>query len=311
MYRKFIIIFFSVSIFIFFIAYPILFFMVLSHPTNAEINLERRWQYKESIARDISQPKMVFAAGSSVLHGIDTKLISEELKIPVVNMGTYAATRIYFMDRVQHSLFPGDILVLPIEYSIYTQRNFSDMGIGFVLSLHDDFFAKQSLIWKIENIYHVGIVNLLSIAKKVLINDDIEINEIGSNMNDNGDVDIIRSKNKEVAIPKNAFDDMELDSYNMSKLKELIDYCHQNNITVYAAWPSYLYSMDHFIGNDKVQIDKLLEFYSDNGVEVIGTYSDYLYNQEDMYDTKYHLNDMGRAKNTRRILDDLRPYYFR
>lgn len=307
MYRKFIITFLFIFVFLFFIAYPVAFFMILSRPTNTEINLERLWQYKENIAHSISQPKIVFAAGSSVLHGIDTERISRELHIPTVNMGTYAATTTYFMDRIKLSLRSGDILVLPIEYSIYTHRYMSDMGTGFIISQHKDFFYDQSIAWQIGTVYNLGINNILHIAKMVFISDDIELNCPNDRMNTNGDVNIIRVKKKDVPIPVSAFDNMEIEPYNIHKLEELISYCSQNNIKVYATWPPFLCPNGEFDGNDRVQIESLKRFYSDHNVEIIGNYTDFLYKQEDMFDTKYHLNDIGRDKYTTKLIEYLHP----
>ena len=112
---------------------------------------------KRSVLRDKPGPRIVFVGGSSVAHGIDSKLIEKGLGRPVVNMGLHAGLGIcYNMASALPCLHKGDVVFLLPEYSNYYDNNcYGNMEtlamVADVISWKDDVHLTMVLLMTLSS----------------------------------------------------------------------------------------------------------------------------------------------------------------
>ena len=74
---------------------------------------------KHEIAEKINVPKIILVGGSNLAFSLDTKVLSENLDIPVANMGLRAELGVDFMLNEAKSIMKkNDIIILSFEYFI-------------------------------------------------------------------------------------------------------------------------------------------------------------------------------------------------
>lgn len=77
----------------------------------------------------LPSPKIIFAGGSNLAFGLDSKTVEEKTGMPVVNMGLHAGFGMYFpVNEVKHAIKQGDVVIFSPVYSWFTNSN--DMIYG-------------------------------------------------------------------------------------------------------------------------------------------------------------------------------------
>src|SRR5687768_14997237 len=72
---------------------------------------------KDRLIRKTPSPKIILVGGSNLAFGIDSKMMQDSLRMPVVNMGLYAKLGLkYMLAQVQPYIGPGDVVVVVPEY---------------------------------------------------------------------------------------------------------------------------------------------------------------------------------------------------
>lgn len=76
---------------------------------------------KLDLLKTIPSPRVIITGGSNVAFGIDSKLIEENLGLPVINHGLVVGLGVAPVKELRDYIKPGDIIVISLEY-----YNFSD-----------------------------------------------------------------------------------------------------------------------------------------------------------------------------------------
>jgi hypothetical protein len=72
----------------------------------------------------IAGPRLIFVGGSNLLFGLDSRMVEEELDLPVVNLGMHAGAGLRFMlNHTEDLVRAGDIVVLSPEYAHFYDRS--------------------------------------------------------------------------------------------------------------------------------------------------------------------------------------------
>ena len=249
----------------------------------------------------------MFISGSNTLFGVDTERIEKALKIPTVNYGVHAGLFYYNLDRAKKHLKPGDIIILPLEYSYYTWHHdiFGEEFSAYIIG-YDSTAIKKLTIF--DMLKFTAQQNTIDLAKftfhRIVPPIRIESGYSSQYLNTNGDMTnnhIEKSyapSSLKAKIGKDVFKEPPLTVDAKSQLTDFINYCQQNNIIIYAAWPNYLWKEKEFSGKDLDGIHAIEKFYRDHNVEILGNYTDCLYDAELFYDGTYHLNEEGKRIHT-------------
>lgn len=127
--------------------------LLIPAPVPAEYWTREAIIVKQSIAASLPSPRIIFLGGSTVLFGIDAKVIEASTGISTLNMGTHAGLR---LDRAlnigEDASRPGDVLVLALERRFYgcNQQDWTPWQIRNVLAWDRDYFDAMPLrerIW--------------------------------------------------------------------------------------------------------------------------------------------------------------------
>ncbi|HUT48754.1 MAG TPA: hypothetical protein VM325_05410 [Alphaproteobacteria bacterium] len=66
------------------------------------------------------QPHVIFVSGSNALYSIDSMSIQQRIGRPVTNAAVHWGLALYMVEEVVKRARSGDIIILPMEYSLYT-----------------------------------------------------------------------------------------------------------------------------------------------------------------------------------------------
>lgn len=85
--------------------------------------IEKSYAHKLALAEAIQQPKLVVVAGSAAMFGIDSGMLQQAVRRPVVNLGVNAGVLSpYIQQYARQVIKPGDWVLLPVEYPMYHGR---------------------------------------------------------------------------------------------------------------------------------------------------------------------------------------------
>jgi hypothetical protein len=124
---------------------------------------------KHKYAQSIQSPKIVLVGGSNLAFGINSGLLSEKTKLPVVNMALLAPLGIHFiLSDAADYIKKGDIVIMSFEYNIAVKgdiesqlsvvdfipedRHFVTDTLGLMETLKSRFLHRLQAPSKIENI---------------------------------------------------------------------------------------------------------------------------------------------------------------
>ncbi len=315
---KFFIHFFSTLVILFFVWSTLIIFQS-GNPTLSSQWVYDAYQKKERIANSINGKKIVVVAGSNVLFGVDSKLLSKAFKLPVVNYGVNAGIELPYILYISKKIIKkGDIVLLPLEYPMYSYKGeTSQQMIDYVLSREPSFFWKLSLkeqfymVWHIgfERIYHgyfyqggKPITEGLYGAHHIDQYGDQNETEIGYRT-EWMQKDILNN----YAINAERYgEEFNENSLGWQYLQFFIDWCHVKGATT-IFMPSTLMQHPNYLKNKKERwfYENIANEIKKEGWRFIGKPYDYMYDKEDYFNTNFHLIDRARKKRTQQMILDL------
>ncbi|TVM17297.1 hypothetical protein DPQ33_08915 [Oceanidesulfovibrio indonesiensis] len=141
-----------------FLLYTAVFFAQRGAPVKAEWWVRDVLICKEEVAKTFSpdKKKIIVIAGSNVLLSLDSKLMSQLVGIPVLNLATHGALEISFYRRLLEQHYnPGDIVILPLEASHYFRTSlYSDWFVNNILAWGAAYFDDLSPLEQLEFMFH-------------------------------------------------------------------------------------------------------------------------------------------------------------
>ena len=265
----------------------------------------------------IEEDKIIIVGGSSVAFGIDSALMEEELGMPVVNFGLYAALGTKLMiDLSREGVKEGDIVILAPEISAQTLSLY--FSAENTLNAIDDNkellkyipsehylsllggawrFAKDKLEYWLkdsapdpEGIYNADSFNEYYDIKAGLCTENVMRRYYDPNTIISFDTDII---------------DPDFIDY----VNEYIAWCEEQGATVYFTWcPMNSAATEE--GTDAKALRAFSKYMDDVlDCDVIGalwdTYYGPIMDKAYFYDTNFHLNDTGVRYRSINLINDI------
>jgi hypothetical protein len=270
---------------------------------------------KQKLLENTISPKVILAGGSSVAFGFDSETLSEEIGMPVVNMGLQGGLGIRFvLESIRPYLHNGDILILSPEY----HNIFSQLSGGELLA--------QMLVVDPQGIRYLSSVR--EFAEVIKAFPAMHTEAIKNMAEDLKLHDCYLCQNHEMIYYRGAFDPKTGDilsnddqSYPRSEqvlilqfssdskdLGKNIDYFNRyyrsivpEGIAMYFLYPSTVKttSPDTSLLLQRLSstLQGALEF------PILGTPFDTQFANQFMFDTPYHLNQEGDVLRTQQVVD--------
>ncbi len=268
-------------------------------------------QIKENRAKRIQGNKIVFGGGSATLFGVRTLDIEKALGIPTVNMAVHAGLDIdYILERLKKSLRDGDVVILPLEYEMFSYDNVpSRVKLEYIFTYDRAYLKSLPLLDMCRFILSIKMDSLLEAIRESRMN-GISEPPVGNgwtyssaSLNENGD----ETYNDGTKRFNAAVLPMPIGEHRIRKglriIKEFSDWCRQHNISLFVSYANTVYHEEYEKEYYKDYFNNRLKaFMVQNNINVLGEPYDFFYDKELFYDTYYHLNHQGVTIRTSKLI---------
>jgi hypothetical protein len=261
---------------------------------------------KENRLRDCSKPRIVFVGGSNLAFGLDSKMIKQELKREVVNMGLHGSLGLRFMlNESAENIKKGDIIVLALEYYLHEEGDYK------LFSEIID-FNKNAAKYVVRSISDRLKLSTVTLQRNVFDFFNRKFSKIPvdslfrrNNFSEEGDflghLDIPFAGH--FVYPQIPAADY---SNEIKRINDFIADADRKGARVFYTFPNYpalSFKLNKAaINSFETQIRKGVH------CRVINTPETFVFPENYFFDTFYHLNKMGRAKRTEKMVILLKGY---
>lgn len=260
------------------------------------------YKQKCELLDSVPSPRIIFVGGSNFAFGLDSKRIQDSLHINVINYGLHAGIGLkYMLDDVVSYVRKGDILIFSPEWQhFYTLMYGEGATLPFIPRVEGlrklQLFNQQQIITLIKGIPTYLQQNLIpqKITPKTYL---------ASNFNQYGDeVKHWTLENKFISHPKliQTNFNQRFGRYFITELKKLQQQCR-----VYIFPPA---CCQNAFTTWQPQIKEVSLFLSKEGFPFLVSPEKFVFPEEYMYDTDYHLNKKGVDQRTDLVIETLKPY---
>lgn len=271
---------------------------------------------KEELLKNTPSPKIIIIGGSNAAFGFDSGLISRKTGIPVVNTGLQGGLGIRFaINYVKPYIHEGDIVLLSPEYhNIFATLKGGEIlaetlivyprGIRYISSFNE--------VWEILKALpavHTSAIELyfekhLRHKCYACVNEKIyyrtAFDPLNGDITTNNDYSYL-SKTQILTLMYK-MPNPELSS-NIKFFNDFNDYVLSKKAKAYFFYPSTVKPED--VSTIKL-LNSLAEYLPKHlTMPMPESLVDTQYPDELMFDTAYHLNDMGRVYRSNRVVDAL------
>lgn len=256
---------------------------------------------KHNLLLTTPSPRLIFVGGSGIALGLDSKLIEEQLGLPVINMGVNAGFGLqYMLEEVEPYLRQGDIVLVVPEYEhFYGTLLEGDQNLLWALRIRPASIRQTTWhqLWQlapeIPNFMQQRIQEIIRRKRDPIYNRNA--------FNDQGDfvnhLDLPKQQ-----IPLHAIDEGK--GLNVKALQTLAEFATEANergAIVRLIYPAIAQSFWHYQENAA----KIEEIHSrirrEQIIEEASVPSDFFLPDELFFDTVYHLLRPGRQLRSEQI----------
>jgi hypothetical protein len=269
----------------------------------------------------LKSPKLVLIGGSSCSFGYESRILEDTTGLPVVNMAAHAGLGLkYFIDQVREHIRPHDIVVLSLEYqqladaehpTFYGESVLVPVVVDIDPDAVNDLDANQ---WKsvLRNLGYYSANKLVGLFEKsieeILRKDALEKTRWGHYgrmaFNEYGDVrkELVMTG---MSVPPRKGQDEPILKHALDYLVEFDRYLEGMGAHFLVTYPAMQRSSLVKITGMASAIDSAL---SAHGIAVIGKPAMFAVDDEDLFDTAYHLNARARERHTMRFASLLKKH---
>lgn len=256
--------------------------------------------------QSIDEPKIILTGNSSLSFGMDSRLLEEELGMPVVNLGLHGGLGNPFQeDMAKLELGPGDILVvcnsdymdddsikdtelmwITIEYHLPLWRLLRPQDYGPMLAAYPKYLVKAGLQWIKGSPGNIPQENTCYSR---------------SSFNEYGDVCV--RYDGTYTFDEDSLDEPGIDQDSIDRLNRLNAYARSQGATMVLAGFPIAYG--EFTPPAASYIDMENKMRENLDCQVISHFTDYFFPYDLFYDTQLHLTWEGAQLRTMQLAEDL------
>jgi len=276
---------------------------------------------KDRLIRTTPSPKIILVGGSNLAFGIDSRMMEDSLGLRVVNMGLYAKLGLrYMLAQVKPYIRRGDVVIIVPEYDQFYGK-FSEgdntLNTALLYAPSDripDFIRSYSVVDvvlrpRVENVrrsFLEATADLFGVKDKYFPPDT---NPVYNRHSFNRYGDVVSHLGKKSMNPDSIYvkplpPRKEFNRRTLDELNEIGDASRANGAHSYFLFPSYI-DRSHAINTEA--IEWLRQRLSDGmRVPILGTARDFVFPSSWFFDTRFHLNELGRGPRTVKMIEILR-----
>lgn len=276
---------------------------------------------KDRLIRSTPSPKTILVGGSNLAFGIDSRMLRDSLNVNVVNMGLYAKLGLrYMLAQVKPYIRPGDVVVVVPEYDqFYGKFSEGDNTLNTALLYApsdriDDFVKSYSVVDvvlrpRVENVRRAFLqatADAFGVKNKYFPPDT---NPVYNRRSFNQYGDMTSHLGRKSMRPDSIYagklpPHREFSRAALDELNEIGDEARSRGAHAYFLFPSYLDRAFDMNAAAIAELERRLA--SEMRIPIIGAPRDFVYPANWFFDTRYHLNDLGRGPRTVKMIQMLR-----
>jgi hypothetical protein len=291
-------------------------YVQLGVPTESSRQLYEVSIHKISNASMIKDRKLLIVSGSNSTYGISAAMLQQSLNMPAVNLGVSAGFQLeYILLQAQKVANPGDVILLPLEYSLYDYNGIPDsVLIDYVFARDVDYLSAGN-VWRVP--YFVFGVDVIRVAKglknRYILADKMHASHEGFNSNGDAvhnipDTALPLENIKRLSPIKHLVHGISSSSKSWEILDEFVAWSKKRGVKILVTYPAVLFHSSYYSPNALKMVKEVETFWNSRGISILGTYDEFIYGAEYIYDTAYHLNTLGMEIRTRKLIDYLRDF---
>ena len=242
--------------------------------------------------------RLYFFSGSNTLYGVNSKYIHEKTGLPVINFGIHMGLENYIFYEAQKILKPGDIVIMPLEFSIYKKDSDTVPAqlAEYLVTYGKDYCKNLSIIQKLGlSFYLVKLIITYHKLDADKLDEKIlgQTNDFGDFTANKGNIPDIQNNRKYIYITQ----EIPKENTNFA-LYDFIQFCKKNKIKLYATMPFHYHKKD-YADSEINAYNKIRSFYEKNDIPMLGDMkTGAVYDEKLIYDFGYHANDKGQRKHS-------------
>lgn len=276
---------------------------------------------KDRLIRTTPSPKLILVGGSNLAFGIDSRMMEDSLHVNVVNMGLYAKLGLrYMLAQVKPYIRRGDVVIIVPEYDQF-YGNFSEgdntLNTALLYAPPDripDFIKSYSVVDvvlrpRVENArrsFLEATADLFGVKNKYFPPDT---NPVYNRHSFNQYGDVVSHLGKKSMNPDSIFvkplpPPKDFNRKTITELNDIGDTSRERGARAYFLFPSYI-DRAYVVNGDAIAWlrEKLSR---EMRIPILGTAEDFVFPKNWFFDTRFHLNELGRGPRTVKMIEILR-----
>jgi len=276
---------------------------------------------KDRLIRTTPSPKIILVGGSNLAFGIDSRMMQDSLRVNVVNMGLYAKLGLrYMLAQVKPYIRRGDVVIIVPEYDQF-YGNYSEgdntLNTALLYAPSDripDFIKSYSVVDvvlrpRVENArrsFLEATADLFGMKNKYFPPDT---NPVYNRHSFNKYGDVVSHLGKKSMNPDSIFvkplpPPRDFNRRTIGELNDIGDAARERGAHAHFLFPSYI---DRSYVINAEAIAWLREKLSrEMRIPILGTAEGFVFPKNWFFDTRYHLNELGRGPRTVKMIEILK-----
>lgn len=265
--------------------------------------------FKNILLKSTGSPRVIFDGGSNLHHGINSRMLTEQLSIPVVNLGDNGGYPLAVkVERLKKELTYGDILILSPEWYQYYTEKFSHQFYADLYGSLNHYYDYLPYEQKIRYFYSQGLIDLIDLFKdKEVDKIEVQLNYFShfKSMLDKGifgdfyPYSLLEDMNngmdcQNYLFSGRSFSDLETSRRFESTLKDLSVFAKEKGVMVFFIPPVVVDSSCYQDADAQRFLSNASDLLQKYGFPFLIQPEDAVFERELMNNTYYHLNEEGR-----------------
>lgn len=274
--------------------------------------LSTRWafellQAKDAISRATPGRRVIIAGGSGALFGIRAAQLEHALGVPVINMATYAGLGLpYLLHRLQAQARPGDVIVLSLEYELYS-REPDSVQVDYLSGRDPAYFRAMPVLDQVTGALRMDVGRALGPRLEErraspprnplnVYEAPRHLDEVGDTLGNNA---VLKNKALRDEVALLTPFEFSLGAKNERMLSEFSAWARAHEIRVLASHPNVIDFGGSWRAPKTVAAVRAIDdFHQRVGMPFLDEYVDTLYPRADFFDTAYHLDSVAARMRT-------------
>lgn len=306
-----------------------LFRLQLGNYVTAEWWLVDLYAYKDHLARQKKTPRLIIAAGSNCLFGINSQIVEEKTGYNVINLSSHLALDFdFYYYKIMEYIQDGDTIILPLEYEYYSYNSISDWFANNMIAWgKEDYIDNLPLTDLVKFIFHVPKMRIYkgffnqgeeipthdrSFIIKVLSSSSASewkgygyetINQHGEMSINSKPIPALALSSTNIGYPyiRNA----ELSDHFLEVYRKIEELVKSRNGRLVLTWPASIRNrrFDHKKPGFNQEAQKLREKLANESIPIFCPPEDFNLDLQYFFNTHYHLNNKGSAIRSEKLAE--------